>query len=815
MRSDGVVGFAAYWFRATLRTRWRGYVGVVVLLGITGGLSLFALAGARRTQSAYPRFLRDANVSTIAVDTGQYNPETVATIASFPEVERSSVYVAPLVARLEDGKPVFDETTEALASLDGRFFDQDRFTPTEGRLPNQKRIDEVAVNEVAAERSGYRVGQKVELGTWDPADIDQDFFENPTPPKLRMTATIVGIGLFPEEVVQDDTDRSALALFTPAYTREALPWVQYEWQGLVLKRGDADADAFKQRYVSLLEPGSPQFFRVTSVTTFHTQQAVRPLSIALTLFGVIAFFACLVLVGLALSRQLRSEPEERAVLRAMGAAPHASTVAAGAGAMAAVLVGTIVAVVLAFAASPFMPIGKVRAVEVARGFDLDWTVLGLGALAFVTVLGSVVGITAWRAVPHRSTRNQRPARPSKLVAAAQGAGMSPASVAGLRLAVEPGRGRTAVPVRSVMLGVGTAVLALVAATTFGSSLDALVDRPHLFGWAWDATLSDSAGYGNARVEVARKVLGRDPNVDAWTGAFFGAAAVDGSNVPLLGVTPGASVHPPILEGRSIESAHEAVMGSSTLAQLGKDIGDSVTIGTGDEQQTLRIVGTATLPTIGIVHGAYTSLGVGAMVDSALVPGSARSPDGREPGPNVIFVRFREGVDHGSAMARLRREAPPIAEETGNIEVLGALRPAEIVNASDIGASPTILAGVLVFAALACLALTLGSSVRRRRHDLALLKTLGFTRRQLAATVRWQASVTVAVGLVIGVPLGVIAGRWLWEVFARDLDVVPEPSTPFALLLVISALALVVGILAAAVPARAARRVRPARILRSE
>ena len=130
------------------------------------------------------------------------------------------------------------------------------------------------------------------------------------------------------------------------------------------------------------------------------------------------------------------------------------------------------------------------------------------------------------------------------------------------------------PVRSVMLGVGIAVLALVAATTFGSSLDKLVDRPHLFGWAWDATLSDSAGYGNSREEVAHRVLDNDPNVDAWAGAFFGAAAVDGTNVPLLGVTPGASVHPPILEGRSIESTHEVVMGSSTLAQLGKDIGDS-------------------------------------------------------------------------------------------------------------------------------------------------------------------------------------------------------------------------------------------------
>ena len=465
-----------------------------------------------------------------------------------------------------------------------------------------------------------------------------------------MTATIVGIGLFPEEVVQDDTDRSALMLLTPAYTRKALPYVQYEWQGLVLRRGDRDVDAFKQRYVGHLEPGSPQFFRVTSVTTFHTQQAVRPLSIALALFGAIAFLAGVVLVGLGLSRQLRSENEEREVLRAMGAAPAASSVAAATGPLVAVLAGAALAVVLAIAASPSMPIGKVRAVEVARGFDTDWTVLGFGALLLVALLGTVVGFTAWRASPHRGADDRPGARPSKLVTAAQGAGLSPAGVAGVRLAMEPGHGRTAVPVRSVMLGVGIAVLALVAATTFGSSLNALVDRPHLFGWAWDATLVDSSGYGNARLDVAHKVLDRDPGVDAWAGAFFGTDELDGTNVPLLGVTPGASVHPPILEGRSVESAHEIVLGSETLRKLGKDVGDTVTIGDGAAKQTLRIVGTATLPTIGIVHGAYTSLGVGAMVDTTLVPGYARAATtSGVVGPNVIFVRFREDVDHAATL----------------------------------------------------------------------------------------------------------------------------------------------------------------------
>ena len=182
--------------------------------------------------------------------------------------------------------------------------------------------------------------------------------------------------------MQDDTDRSALVLLTPAYTREALPVRAIRMAGTRLaarRRRRRRVQAALRR--TLLDPGSPQFFRVTSVTTFHTQQAVRPLSIALALFGAIAFLACVVLVGLALSRQLRSENEEREVLRAMGAAPAASSVAAAIGPLVAVLAGAALAVVLAIAASPSMPIGKVRAVEVARGFDADWTVLGFGALA--------------------------------------------------------------------------------------------------------------------------------------------------------------------------------------------------------------------------------------------------------------------------------------------------------------------------------------------------------------------------------------------------------------------------------------------------
>ena len=815
------VRLSCFWFRTTFHRKWQAYVGLVLLLGITGGLSLFALAGARRTQSTYHRYLKAVHASTMAVDTGQYNRSTLHTIASFPEVRQSQTYVAPLVAHLANGTPIFQEDFEALASLDGRFFEQDRFVATRGRLPNPRRANEVAVNGSAAKKFGYSVGQKLTLGTYNPPDFDNpDAFTHPPAPVKTMRATVVGIGLFPNEVLQDDTDVSPLVLFTPAYTRQVLPWVQYEWQGLTLKHGDADIAALKSRYVKLLDPGAPQFFRITSTTTFHVLQAVRPLSIALGIFGGIMGLTCCLLVLQALARQLRGESDARLAVRAMGATPRGSTSAAAFGLSLVIITGVLLAVVLATVASPLMPLGKMHVVEVSPGFDFDGLVLGVGALLLVLALGAATWIIAWRTTPRRQSADSTVSRrTSKVVGLAQRVGLPATGVVGLRLAVEPGHGRTAVPVRSVMSGVAIAVLALVAALTFGSSLTALVATPRLYGWAWDATLLDGGGYGEIHADKAQSVFRGDANIAAFAGGYFGTDDLDGTSTPLLGVTPGATVHPPILKGRSVARSNETVVGSRTLSQLHKHVGDTITLGNGPDAHKLRIVGTATLPTIGIIHGEYTSLGVGAMVDTTLVPGYTTNLNTEQGGagyvgPNVLFVKFRRGVDEKAALKKLQHEMGPIGANPGSLVLLQAQRPAEIVNATEIGSSPKLIAGALGFAALASLGLALATSVRRRRIDLGILKTLGFTRRQLAATVRWQAGATVLAGLIVGVPSGVIIGHVLWRQFAQQLDVVPQPSTPFVTIAAISVAAVIVALVAAAIPARAARRVRSARLLDS-
>ena len=106
-------------------------------------------------------------------------------------------------------------------------------------------------------------------------------------------------------------------------------------------------------------------------------------------------------------------------------------------------------------------------------------------------------------------------------------------------------------------------------------------------------------------------------------------------------------------------------------------------------------------------------------------------------------------------------------------------------------------------------------VDARRRELAVFKTLGFVRRQVRSTVACQATTTVAVALVVGVPLGIIAGRWVWTRFADDLGIVAVPVVPVLPVVLTALLALVAANLIAAAPAAIAARTRPALVLRAE
>jgi ABC-type antimicrobial peptide transport system permease subunit len=233
--------------------------------------------------------------------------------------------------------------------------------------------------------------------------------------------------------------------------------------------------------------------------------------------------------------------------------------------------------------------------------------------------------------------------------------------------------------------------------------------------------------------------------------------------------------------------------------------------------TLRIVGTATMPTIGESGETHLEMGTGALFSSRLIPPIYRNPF-NDPltGPEDIFVTTRNGVDPSVALHSLEQMTGPLSNPSNfGVAVLAVQRPAEIVNYRALGTTPAILAAALGAGVVAGLTLTLFASVRRRRRDLALLKTLGFSHTQLASTVRWQSIVAVAIGTVVGVPLGIVAGRTLWNVFAGDINAVPAPAVPALTIIVIAVGALLLATLVALLPGRMAARTPTALLLQSE
>lgn len=743
------------------------------------------------------------------LDDGGY--DALDKIAALPGVEQARAYAGYYVAPWDDGQFDTSQNFEAIGSIDGRFFVQDRFTPLEGRMADPDRADEVMVNEEAARQYGYHVGQRIDFGTVSRADIETPSTDDPSQlaPRLLTHATIVAVGAFVEEVLQDDTDRSPLVLFTPAYVRAAKGLETYAWQGLVLRDGTAGVAAVQHEISVRSGDNSPQLFRVVSTDTFHAEQAIRPVSLALAVFALIAGVACIVLVGQALARYVRGQGEARDIARALGTAPAGTAALITVGPAIAVVAGALLAAGVATSLSPLMPIGRVRRVEVARGVDVDWAVVGVGVAVYVLISLSVLVSAALR-----DTRRRRIARAGqhspRLGRAVEAANLPPAIALGAHFTLGAShRAR----VRSVIASSAVAIAALVAAAAFGSSMRDLVSHPRLYGWNWDVAVVDSAGYGNTNPIETQRVLSADSDVDAWGGAFFGADEIDGVSVPLLGMDPASSVMPTIRAGRMIAAPGEIVLGTATADQLHVSIGDNVNSSSGP----LRVVGSATFPTIGVVHGDHTSLGIGGIVVTEQVPGYDRNKANVPPdqyGPNVLFVRFRDGVDRAAAAARLQQLTPEFSD-FGDSVVTPVQRSAEIVNANAITGSSTLLAVGVAAAALASFALAFALLVRRRRRDLALLKAIGFSGRQVTIAVASHATTIVVSGLVIGVPLGVALGRVIWTQFADQLDVLAHPVVPVLTLAIVVVVALMTANAIAVVATRRARTVPAATVLHQE
>jgi hypothetical protein len=498
------------------------------------------------------------------------------------------------------------------------------------------------------------------------------------------------------------------------------------------------------------------------------------------------------------------------------------------------VLGTLVAAVVAVGLSPLAPLGPVRPVYLEKGVSFDWTVLLVGVAVLVIALVAIAVAQSLRGAPQRAERTLHSLpRRSSTVRALQSAGMSAAGVVGVHFALEPGRGRTAVPVRSVLVGTVLAVALVVTTLTFASGLATLVSHPALYGWNWNYALNPT----NNVPPTVLSQLRHDPDVAAYSGYDYNDAEIDGLTLPILLTSTHDKVFPPVLSGHEIDAGNQIVLGAATMAELHKRVGDTVTFKYASANDApvyvpptkLVIVGTATLPAVGYSTfvAQHTSMGTGAVVPLAILPPAMiktfKSSDPNLNGPNLVFVRMKSNVSAAPGRAnlvRITKAANKVLQGDPNatgdsVNVLSVVRPVQIINYRSIGSTPVILAFGLAAGAVVALGLTLASSVRRRRRDLALLKAFGFSQRQLSAAVAWQATVDAVVGIVLGIPLGIFLGRELWTLFARNIDAVPDATVPFVSILLVGIGTLVFTNLVAVLPGRSAARTSTALVLRAE
>jgi hypothetical protein len=625
--------------------------------------------------------------------------------------------------------------------------------------------------------------------------------------------------VFPHDVAQDDYNRlgSAMVLLSPALThRLATCCAYYSYSGVTLSPGahlrTVEA-AISRAGIVVQGVGG---FQTSAPFVAAAGRAIRPVSVALAVFGGLAALALLVVVVQVVERQLRRQRVDAATIRALGAGQAMTIADSCTGLVVAACVGSALAVVVALALSPLFPLGPVRPV-LPTGLHADWTVLGFGLLALAALVGGICVLESYRLDPHRVSRVGGLVRPPSRASRATASSSLPVSaVTGIRFAVDPGD-RDPVPVRSAMLGAVLAVLVVVSTVVFGSSLNQLVTHPSLYGWNWNyALLSGFAGDEDLPGPQSAHLLAHDRFVTAASGVYFASLFIDGQDWPALGTAPGATVGPPVLTGHGVQARNQVVLGSVTMSALGAHLGDTVRVGGRGGGKTVRltVVGTATMPAL-----TGPGMGVGAIIDYHLIPPQVRNTQGNlVPGPNAYFIRTDgpPGLALRSLQSIVAEINNPNAPSPGSAGgAVALLRPVEIVDSHSMVAIPTVLGAGLAGGAVLALGTTLVASVRRRRRDLAVLKTLGLSARQLGAVVAWQSSVIVAIGVVVGLPLGIVLGHVLWEQFAQAIAAVPEVNVPPLPLLLIAFGALVLANVVALVPARFAGRTPTAVLLRAE
>jgi ABC-type lipoprotein release transport system permease subunit len=804
---------AAVWTlaRARLRARWRSLLGLALLVGVASGAVMAAAIGARRTDTAYARLLEATLADDVEVEVGGFDdPGFLDRVGRLPQVAELGLESIVLLAPAMPGDPreyAWGTRLISMISVDGRVGRTvNRPLVVAGHLPDPDRADEVGISESLARRWGLRPGGTLRLRAATPEQVPSLLTgEEAVPAGPALALRVAAVQRLPDDVAIGTLEAEGFISLTPAFYQVYRDTVAVfpPAARVRLERGQADVAAFAAATRRLAGANAEISVSPRADLTRLVEEGTRVQAVALVLFAALAAVAALVVVGQSLARELLLASTGQETVRALGASRGQLLAAAMLPIALVGAAGALAGAGIAALASPLMPMGLALRAEPDPGFSVHLAGVALGTVATLVLVAGRVAVPAWRLAgqrPYRPDATGPAASSSTLADRAAQAGLPPSSVAGLRMALEQGRGPRAVPVRTSLVGITAGIVALTAAVTFAASLDRLLGTPRLYGWNFDAVAGD--WQLDDPTTHRPPWLAANPHVGAYSAVWFSEVRVDGAVVGAASFdTTGGRVFPTLIEGREPSGPDEVVLGATTLRRLGLRLGQTVRVEAG-RPAAMRIVGRSALITTDTENA-----GDGAILT---IEGLRRLEPARGSGYGSFYVRYAPGADPEAAQQSLRRLP------SGAVQVIGFPRPPPAVeNLGRVDGLPGVLAGLLALLAAAALAHLLVTSVRRRRRDLAILKSLGFVRGQVSAAVAWQATTVALLALAVGLPLGIALGRWTWSLLVDRIGLGAGPVTPGPALRAGVAGTVLVANLVAAWPGRVAARTRPAVALRSE
>jgi hypothetical protein len=365
------------------------------------------------------------------------------------------------------------------------------------------------------------------------------------------------------------------------------------------------------------------------------------------------------------------------------------------------------------------------------------------------------------------------------------------------------------------------IAALTGAMTFTGGLDHLLVTPRLVGLNWNVTFfggfEPPAGTQDADVlEVFLHSIDRAEQVPGVERMGYGTfwppsdvPLIDGIETQFMSFSTGPrAIQPTIITGRAPVGADEIMVSAAVLDNLGRQIGDTIVV-----HGAILTEGVEPKPTSSRVE--IVGVGVVPVVGGGLDKGVALTFEGLQRlypqvGPGIAFSKLSEGADRERAIEDLeglgfRRDTSPF--DLAPVDALNLdVREADLV--------PRLLGALMAVLGAAVLTHLVLTGVRARRNELATLRALGFTSRQVRATLAWGATTVTVLTLLVALPLGIIAGRVAWEAYARRIDIVPESVYPWWPLALVAGVALVLANVVAVAAGRSGAR-SPAKALRAE